>query len=291
MSPSPVSSQLAPPENDSARQHWAPHDLDARRPRSVKDELDDSPTSETSEPMGSGHATIDWTLSCDNVLFRQGVSDSVDLIYEHSRIRLGADKQTLLSNRLQKRLRMLGLKSYDDYCAVLQSPDGYDEIEELVDLISTNHTKFFREPDHFSFLVNRALPALIPRLVYLRSPLRLWSAAASSGEEPYTMAIVVAEHLRAYQSLEWQVTASDISRRMLAHAQRGIYQMDAVQTVPPELLKRYFQKGVGIRAGTCRIKPELKERLRFERINLFQAYLSRSSETACHLLSQRHDLF
>ena len=195
----------------------------------------------------------------------------VDLIYEHSRIRLGADKQTLLSNRLQKRLRVLGLKSYDDYCAVLQSPEGSDEIEELVDLISTNHTKFFREPDHFSFLVNRALPALIPRLVSLRSPLRLWSAASSSGEEPYTMAIVVAEHLRAYHSLEWQVTASDISRRMLAHAQQGIYQMDAVQTVPPELLKRYFHKGVGIRAGTCRIKPELKERLRFERINLFQA--------------------
>jgi chemotaxis protein methyltransferase CheR len=122
----------------------------------------------------------------------------VDLVYEHSRIRLGADKQTLLANRLQKRLRMLGLKSYDDYCAVLESPEGSEEIEELVDLISTNHTKFFREPDHLSFLVNQVLPALIPRLVSSRSPLRLWSAAASSGEEPYTMAIVVAEHLRAY---------------------------------------------------------------------------------------------
>jgi len=113
----------------------------------------------------------------------------VDLVYEHSRIRLGADKQTLLANRLQKRLRVLGLKSYDDYCAVLQSPEGAEEIEELVDLISTNHTKFFREPDHFSFLVNRILPVLMPRLVSSRSPLRLWSAAASSGEEAYTMAI------------------------------------------------------------------------------------------------------
>src|SRR6476619_7604511 len=177
----------------------------------------------------------------------------VDLVYEHSRIRLGADKQTLLANRLQKRLRMLGLKSYDDYCAVLESPEGSKEIEELVDLISTNHTKFFREPDHFSFLVNRALPALIPRLVSARSPLRLWSEAASSGEEPYTMAIVVAEHLRAYPPLEWQITASDISRRMLAHAQQGIYRMDAVQTVPSELLKRYFQKGIGVRTGTWRI--------------------------------------
>ena len=71
----------------------------------------------------------------------------IDLVYEHSRIRLGADKQTLLANRLQKRLRMLGLKSYDEYCAVLASPEGSGEIEELVDLISTNHTKFFREPD------------------------------------------------------------------------------------------------------------------------------------------------
>jgi chemotaxis protein methyltransferase CheR len=195
----------------------------------------------------------------------------VDLVYEHSRIRLGADKQTLLANRLQKRLRVLGMDSYEDYCAVLQSPEGLDEIEELVDLISTNHTRFFREPDHFSFLVNRILPALIPALVSSRSPLRLWSAAASSGEEPYTMAIVVAEHLRTYPSLEWQITASDISRRMLAHAQQGIYQMDAVRSVPPELLKSYFQKGIGVRAGTCRIKRELQERLHFERINLFQA--------------------
>jgi len=193
-----------------------------------------------------------------------------ELVYEHSRIRLGADKQMLLTNRLQKRLRALGLESYDDYCAILQSPGGAEEIEELVDLISTNHTKFFREPNHFSFLANRVLPALIPRLVASRSPLRLWSAAASSGEEPYTMAIVVAEYLRAYSSLDWEITASDISRRMLSQAQQGIYRMDSVQSVPPELLRRYFQKGFGRRAGTCRIKPELKERLRFERINIFQ---------------------
>jgi chemotaxis protein methyltransferase CheR len=194
-----------------------------------------------------------------------------DLVYEHSRIRLGADKQMLLANRLQKRLRTLGLTSYDDYCAVLQSTEGAEEIEELVDLISTNHTKFFREPNHFSFLANRVLPALVPPLVASRSPLRLWSAAASSGEEAYTIAIVVAEHLLAYPSLDWQITASDISRRMVAQAQRGIYQMDSVQSVPPELLRRYFQKGIAARAGTCRIKREVREHVRFERINLFQA--------------------
>ena len=193
-----------------------------------------------------------------------------DLIYEHSRIRLGADKQMLLANRLQKRLRTLGLASYDDYCAILQSPEGAEEIEELVDLISTNHTRFFREPNHFSFLANRVLPQLVPRLIAARSPLRLWSAAASSGEEPYTIAIVVAEHLRSCASLDWQITASDISRRMLGQAQHGIYQMDSVQSVPPELLRRYFQKGTGVRAGSCRIKREVREHIRFERINLFQ---------------------
>lgn len=194
-----------------------------------------------------------------------------DLVYEHSRIRLGAEKQTLLANRLQKRLRTLGLTSYDDYCAVLQSDDGAQEIEELVDLISTNHTRFFREPNHFSFLANRVLPALVPRLITSGSTLRLWSAAASSGEEPYTIAIVVAEHTRTCPSLDWQITASDISRRMLGHAQKGIYQMDSVESVPPELLRRYFQKGIGVRAGTCRIKREVQEHVRFERINLFQA--------------------
>jgi chemotaxis protein methyltransferase CheR len=194
-----------------------------------------------------------------------------DLVYEHSRIRLGAEKQTLLANRLQKRLRTLGLTSYDDYCAVLQSDDGAQEIEELVDLISTNHTRFFREPNHFSFLANRVLPALVPRLITSGSTLRLWSAAASSGEEPYTIAIVVAEHSRTCPSLDWQITASDISRRMLGHAQKGIYQMDSVESVPPELLRRYFQKGVGVRAGACRIKREVQEHVRFERINLFQA--------------------
>ena len=195
----------------------------------------------------------------------------MDLVYQHSRIRLGPDKQPMLANRLRKRLRVLGSNSYDDYCAVLESPEGPEEIEQLVDLISTNHTKFFREPDHFTFLTNRVLPALIPRLVAARSPLRVWSAAASSGEEPYTLAIVLAEYFRAYPPVDWQVKASDISQRMLDHAQQGIYRMDAVQTVPPELLRRYFQRGVGVRAGTCRVKGELRERVRFQRINLFQA--------------------
>jgi chemotaxis protein methyltransferase CheR len=195
----------------------------------------------------------------------------VALVYQHSHIRLGPDKHSMLANRLRKRLRALGLVSYDDYCAVLRSARGGDEIEQLVDLISTNHTRFFREPDHFAFLTRRILPELAPRLAAEGASLRIWSAAAASGEEPYTLAIVLAEFFREHASVDWQVEASDISFRMLDQAQRAIYRLDARHALPPELLRRYFQRGVGAHDGTCRVKAALRERVRFHRINLFQA--------------------
>jgi chemotaxis protein methyltransferase CheR len=194
----------------------------------------------------------------------------VNLVYEHSRIKLGDDKETLLTNRLGKRLRILGLSSYDDYCEILRSPDAGGELEHLVDLISTNHTRFFREPDHFTFLTQRILPALLPHLIEAGTPLRVWSAASSSGEEPYTLAIVLSEYLRAYPSVTWQIEASDISSRMLHHASRGIYRLDAVDPVPRELLERYFQKGVGEQEGNCRVRDEIRRKVRYERVNLFQ---------------------
>ena len=196
-----------------------------------------------------------------------------DLVYQHSRIRLGPDKQALVANRLRKRLNTLNLESYEDYCYVLHSPHGLDEVEELVDLISTNHTRFYREPEHFAFLTQRVLPALVPTLRATRAPLRLWSAAASSGEEPYTMAIAVADFLRSHPGLEWEIVGTDISRRMLTVAREGIYSMDSVKSVPLEHLKCYFKKGIGVRTGVCRVKPELRKHLRFERVNLFQPHL------------------
>lgn len=193
------------------------------------------------------------------------------LVYHHSRIRLGPDKQPLLANRLRNRLRTLGLDSFDAYCALLESaPDG-EEIEHLVDLISTNHTKFFREPEHFSHLTNRILPELVPQLATAGSPLRVWSAATASGEEAFTLAVVLAEYFRMGPAIDWQVEASDISRRMLVRAQEGIYRMADVAMVTPELLKRYFQKGVAARAGSCRLRTEIRERVQFHRINLFQS--------------------
>jgi len=194
----------------------------------------------------------------------------VDLIYRHSRIKLGSDKQALLSSRLTKRLRSIGLSSFDEYCAVLRSPQSQDEIEELLDLISTNHTRFYREPDHFDYLIAKILPPLIPTLIARHSPLRVWSAASSSGEEPYTLAIVLSEFLRAFPAVDWQICASDISNRVLTAAKQGVYRMDAVEPVPPDLLRRYFQKGFGAQEGKCRVRSELRDKVRYERINLFQ---------------------
>ncbi len=211
------------------------------------------------------HASFTATLSAE------AYRTLVDLVYQHSRIHIGPDKKPMLANRLRKRLRALGLVSYDDYCAVLRSAQGPDEIEQLVDLIATNHTRFFREPEHFTTLTGRMLPELLPRLASQGDSLRVWSAAASSGEEPYSLAIVLAEFFREHPAVDWRVEASDISHRMLAEAERGIYPLDPRHALPPELLRRYFQRGVGAQDGTCRVKADLRKRVRFQRINLFQA--------------------
>lgn len=228
-------------------------------------------TSKTSEPAAGRLRFPRMDPSFTATLSDEAYRTLAALVHQHSRIQLGPDRQPMLANRLRQRLRALGLTCFDEYCQVLQSAHGPDEIEHLVDFISTNHTKFFREPEHFTFLTSQILPELMPRLATGGAPLRVWSAAASSGEEPYTLAIVLAEFLRPLAGADWRVEATDISHRMLAHARAAIYPLDRIPPVFPEILKRYFQKGVGVRAGTCRVRPELRQRMRFHRVNLFQA--------------------
>ncbi len=228
-------------------------------------------TSRASEPALDGIPSLRMDPSFTARLSAEAYRTLASLVYEHSRIKLGPDKQPMLANRLRRRLRALGLTTYDEYCRRLHSAQGPDEIEQLVDLISTNHTRFFREPAHFTFLTGEILPGLVSQLSAKGGALRIWSAAASSGEEPYTLAIVLAEYFREHPSLDWQVEASDISHRMLEHARQGIYPLDRGHALPAELLRRYFQRGVGTREGTCRVRTDLKEHIRFQRINLFQA--------------------
>ena len=193
-----------------------------------------------------------------------------DLVYQRSRIRLGADKQALVAGRLGRRLQSLGCGSYEEYCGLLQSAEGEDEISALVDLISTNHTHFFREAAHFDILAERVLPVLAERAAAAGRAMQFWCAAAASGEEAYSLAIVLAEFCRSRPGLGWRVYASDISRRMLAACRLGIYESDKVDLPTPDLLARHFQQGVGEREGYYRVKPELRRHVTTEYVNLFQ---------------------
>jgi chemotaxis protein methyltransferase CheR len=192
------------------------------------------------------------------------------LVYQHSRIRLGRDKQTLVVSRLGKRLRQLGLSSFEEYCELLKSPQGGAERSQLLDLISTNHTQFFREWGHFEFLLSTMLPEWSRSSAAAGEPLRVWSAACSSGEEPYSIAIALAEYFQAKPDQGWRVDASDISTRMLRRASEGIYRLETAKMPKPEWLRRYFLKGTGKHEGYCQVKEELRRRVSFHHLNLFQ---------------------
>src|ERR1044071_4281939 len=138
------------------------------------------------------------------------------LVYERSRINLGPDKRQLVSARLGKRLRATNLPSVRDYCALLKSPEADSELSHLIDAISTNHTFFFREIAHFDFLRKQAVPELAARARSERWPrFRVWSAACSSGEEPYSIAMTLAESAMTWP---WHIDATDISHRILKKA-------------------------------------------------------------------------
>ena len=195
------------------------------------------------------------------------------LVYEQSRINLGPDKIELVRSRVQKRLRALGLADFGSYCQLLESPAGEEELTSLLDVISTNVTEFFREWSHFEFLQNVALPAWQRQAG--RKPgerFRVWSAACSSGEEPYSIAILLAEFFRQEPPKDWQVTATDISTRMLAHAEQAIYRSERVKLPEPQWLRAWFQRGAGAWEGHFRVKATLRERVEFRRLNLMEPY-------------------
>jgi chemotaxis protein methyltransferase CheR len=175
-------------------------------------------------------------------------------------IMLPSSKKALVSGRLGKRLQALGLGSFTAYLAHLQH--DAQERQRAVDLLTTNETYFFREPRHFAFLAERILPAHDAARSF-----RVWSAASSSGEEAYSIAMVLAEHLG---KRPWEIVGSDISTRVLATARAGIYPIERAEKIPQPYLKAYCLKGVGAQQGQFAIQPELRERVSFREVNLNQ---------------------
>jgi chemotaxis protein methyltransferase CheR len=192
------------------------------------------------------------------------------LVYTHSRINLGADKKELVSARLGKRLRANNLTTITDYCRLLQGPRAEEELTHLIDVISTNHTYFFRESAHFDFLVGTILPELL-RARSRASRLNVWSAACSSGEEPYTLAMLLEQTLGGVglgAKWPWKIEATDISSVVLKKARAGIYRADTVAKIPPALLRAYFTAVKGDEPGSHRVKAALQERIQFRQLNL-----------------------
>jgi len=182
------------------------------------------------------------------------------LIYRLAGINLSREKKTLLVGRLSKRLHHYGYTTFSEYYRLLASGSTPDELQTFVDLLTTNETYFFRESQHFDLLRD----VIIPERAGSR-PFRIWSGACSSGEEPYTMAMVLAERL---QDAPWEVFASDISQTVLARAQTGVYPLERTTGIPNGYLHKYCMKGVRSQEGKLLIAPELRQRVRFAQVNL-----------------------
>jgi chemotaxis protein methyltransferase CheR len=193
------------------------------------------------------------------------------LVYEHSRISLGADKKDAVSRRLQLRLKSIGLAGYQEYCDLLKSSEGSNELAYMLDAVLTDAAVFFNEKQHFKFLATDALPQwLKAQDRHAGDVFRVWSAGCGSGEEPYSAAIVLADFFSRHSKFHGEVIASDICVRALERAREGIYRLEQVELPEVEWLKRYFLKGVGAYQGSCRVKEDIKKMVTFRHANLFQ---------------------
>ncbi|HEX2862457.1 MAG TPA: protein-glutamate O-methyltransferase [Lacunisphaera sp.] len=193
-----------------------------------------------------------------------------NLVYQRSRICLDVDKREMVTARLGKRLRATNLGTVTEYCNLLQSPQAGEELSHLIDAISTNHTFFFRESAHFDFVRDRIVPEMRQRQRAEHWPRFLaWSAACSSGEEPYSLAITLQEAM--IPGWDWHIHCTDISHRILQRANQAIYAQDVVDRMPSAVVRKYFQKGVGPQEGNFRVRAELKQRLSFAQLNLLES--------------------
>ncbi len=195
-------------------------------------------------------------------------------IHTECGIKMPPSKKTMLESRLQKRLRSLGIKSFPQYCDYLFSQDGMEnEFVHMIDVVTTNKTDFYREPRHFDYLVQDALPELMAKHgAGIRRNLMIWSAGCSTGEEPYTLAMVLNEFAQRCPGFKFRFTilATDISTKVLEKAKKAIYEHDRIAPVPPDQKKKYLLKSRDNKRGLVRIVPELREAVKFRRLNFLE---------------------
>ncbi len=188
-------------------------------------------------------------------------------------IKMSEAKVPMLQSRLMRRLRQLHLGSLEEYQEYLfQSPNTNEELVHFINAVTTNKTDFFREPQHFDYLTNSALPELAQ--IHGGNPVwryRVWSAGCSSGEEPYTLAMVLSEYAHQHAGFDFSILATDISTKVLDHARAGIYEESRVEPVPLPLRHKYLLRSSDPARHLVRIVPQLRGKITFHRLNFMDA--------------------
>lgn len=193
-------------------------------------------------------------------------------IYNQCGIKMPDSKKIMVEARLRKRLRDLNMQTYAEYCNFLFSQKGAEEeITHMVDVITTNKTDFFREPKQFTFLSDIALPEFVNTDgAGIQRPLKVWSAGCSTGEEPYTLSIVLNEFAQNFSRYSFNILATDISTRVLEKASTGIYEEEKIEPISKHLVHKYFLKSKSKEKKLVRVIPQLRTSIKFQWLNFMQ---------------------
>ena len=211
-----------------------------------------------------------------NEIFKAKLTDEEfrklsEFIFREYGIKMPPVKKIMLQSRLQKRLRELNMTNFREYVEFVFSKEGQDnEVIHMIDVVSTNKTDFFREPVHFEFLTNVAIPEFYEQ-TNGKGLMKIWSAGCSSGEEPYTIAISLTELKERYPLFDFSILGTDISSRILRTALDAIYKENRLEGVPLNLKRKYFLKSKDRANPTVRVIPDLRKKISFARLNFMDS--------------------
>ncbi|MEM3238240.1 MAG: protein-glutamate O-methyltransferase CheR [Thermoplasmata archaeon] len=210
-------------------------------------------------------------MRINDEIFKDNLSDKQfnllkDFIEGTLGIKMPLSKKIMIESRIRKRLRTLEIDHFSEYLDyVFNNPEGSQEVNNLIDVVTTNKTEFFREKDHFIYLQNKSLPYLINSGGRF---LKVWSAACSSGEEVYSIGITLAEFIQSSNKyVDFSILGTDISTEMLNKAYNAIYTIDSVRFIPKELLYKYFLKSKDLSKKIVRVISQLREKTSFKKLN------------------------
>ncbi len=194
------------------------------------------------------------------------------VVESHAGIRMPAGKRTMLEGRLRRRLRERGMNDFSEYYNFLFNEGGLDEeLADLIDVVTTNKTDFFREPKHFEILTDIVLPRLVRHGIGIERPLWVWSAGSSIGAEAYTLAMVMAEYATTCSGFDFRILGTDICTTVLKTASQAIYPEEMAEPIDLELRRRYLLRSRDRKAGKIRIVAELRARVSFRQLNFMDA--------------------